>query len=82
LKPGGRFFICELHPVRQYQGAKAKFRAGRETTEIDAFVHHISDFISAGMQSGFALNSFDEWWHQEDQNEVPRLVSFMFGKTS
>ena len=80
LTLGGRFFICELHPLRQYQGAKARFQSGHETREIDAFVHHTSDFFNAAIRSGFALKSLEEWWDQEDRNEFPRLVSFMFEK--
>ena len=80
LVKGGRFFICELHPFRQYQGTKANFRRDGETTEIQAFVHHISDFTEAATQNGLTLDAFHEWWHQEDQGKPPRLVSFIFKK--
>src|SRR3990172_6982858 len=80
LVEGGRFFICELHPFRQYQGKKAGFQSERGATEIQAFVHHLSEFIDAAMQNGFALASFKEWWHEKDQNKLPRLVSFIFRK--
>ena len=76
----GRFFICELHPFRQYEGTKANFQQDRNTTEIQAFVHHISDFIGAAEANSFTLESFNEWWHEEDRNKPPRLVSFMFVK--
>lgn len=39
-----------------------------------------SDFLEAAEKNGFRLNSFREWWHQEDRNKPPRLVSFMFEK--
>src|SRR6266567_4824964 len=29
---------------------------------------------------GFSLQSMKEWWHEEDHNKPPRLVSFMFEK--
>src|SRR5262249_39772903 len=80
LVEGGRFFVCELHPFRQYQGTQANFQRDQETTEIQAFVHHISDFIDAAESNGFALKRFKEWWHEEDQGKPPRLVSFMFEK--
>jgi len=76
----GRFFVCELHPFRQYEGTKANFQRDQNTTEIQAFVHHISDFIEAGKINGLTPESFKEWWHEEDQNKPPRLVSFMFVK--
>ncbi len=76
----GRFFVCELHPFRQYEGTKANFRQNQNTTEIQAFVHHISDFLDAAEINGLTLVSLKEWWHEEDQNKTPRLVSFMFVK--
>ena len=80
LTPGGQLFLCELHPFRQYQGTLARFQREQETIEIPAFVHHISDFIEAAAQSGLALSSLKEWWHEADQNKPPRLVSFVFEK--
>lgn len=80
LATGGQFFISELHPFRQYQGTKANFQRGQQTTEIQAFVHHLSDFTEGATQSGFSVRSFKEWWHEADQNKLPRLVSFMFEK--
>ncbi|MDX6578153.1 MAG: hypothetical protein QOE96_4106 [Blastocatellia bacterium] len=77
---GGRFFVSELHPFRQYQGTRANFQRGAESTHIPAYVHHISDFIDAGAANNLALSQLKEWWHEEDQNNPPRLVSFMFEK--
>ena len=80
LVDGGCFFICELHPFRQYQGTQANFRRDEGTTEIPAYVHHLSDFLDAAAFSGLSLASIKEWWHTDDQNKPPRLVSFMFEK--
>lgn len=80
LIEGGRFFICELHPFRQYQGTKARFQRNQGTTEIQAFVHHISDFLEAAEKNGLTFKGCREWWHEEDQDKTPRLVSFMFEK--
>ena len=82
LVEGGQFFICELHPFKQYLGAKAMFQHGAERTEIPAFAHHISEFLDAAEQQGLRLKRLNEWWHDEDQNAVPRLVSFMFEKAA
>lgn len=76
----GRFFVCELHPYRQDQGTKPNFKQDQNTIEIQAFVHHISDFIGTAETNGFILESFKEWWHEQDQNKLPRLVSFIFVK--
>ncbi|MEE9167151.1 MAG: class I SAM-dependent methyltransferase, partial [Candidatus Neomarinimicrobiota bacterium] len=80
LAEKGRFFVCELHPFRQYQGTVASFQKDQGTTHIRAFVHHLSDFLDAAKDSGFSLKAFKEWWHEEGQNKPPRLVSFMFQK--
>lgn len=80
LVGGGRFFISELHPFRQYQGTKANFQRDRQRTEIEAFVHHLSDFTSAAAGAGFSLAGMNEWWHEEDRDKPPRLVSFMLEK--
>ncbi|MBD2536410.1 class I SAM-dependent methyltransferase [Nostoc flagelliforme FACHB-838] len=80
LVPGGYFFICELHPFRQYLGTQANFRRNQEVIEIPAFIHHLSDFFQAAKNYGFRLEDFNEWWHEQDQNKPPRLVSFLFKK--
>ena len=80
LLAGGLFFVCELHPFKQYQGSQAGFQLGAERVAIPAFVHHISDYLGAAEAAGFTLTRLEEWWHEEDRNTPPRLVSFMFAK--
>ncbi|MBI4791113.1 MAG: class I SAM-dependent methyltransferase [Chloroflexi bacterium] len=80
LIPGGRFFVCELHPFKQYQGKKAKFQRAEQAIEVPAFVHHVSDFVHAAETNQMALKRLREWWHVEDRNALPRLVSFLFEK--
>jgi malonyl-CoA O-methyltransferase len=80
LRQPGLFFVSELHPFRQYQGTQARFLRDQETNQIPAFIHHISDFIDAAAANNLKLSLIKEWWHQEDQNKSPRLVSFMFQK--
>ena len=82
LKAGGIFLLNELHPFRQYKGTKARFERGSETVEVEAFVHHISDFIHAADFNGLALVKLNEYWHEEDEGKPPRLVSFIFEKNS
>ena len=78
LRPGGHLFVCELHPFRQYMGSQARFERDGETTRIDAFLHHISDYLSAAEGAGLELVELREWWHDEYGPQVPRLVSFLF----
>lgn len=80
LMSGGYFFVTELHPFRQYQGTQANFQIQQETITIDAFVHHLSDFTEAARANGLAVELIKEWWHEEDVNKFPRLVSFLFEK--
>ena len=76
----GRCFISELHPFRQYQGVQARFERGVETIAIPAFVHHISDFLDAAAGAKLSLIGINEWWHADDEDKPPRLISFMFRK--
>ena len=80
LIEGGKFFVNELHPFRQYEGKKARFQSGESVAEIPAFVHHISDFTNAASKRGLKLAKLDERWHPEDLNKPPRIVSFLFEK--
>ena len=80
LQNEGRFFINELHPFRQYEGKKARFDRDGETIEVEAFVHHISDFVHEAMDNGLKLIKLDEYWHETDQSKPPRIVSFSFEK--
>ena len=79
-RPGGRVFISELHPFKQYQHSQARF-AGPDGQEVKvpAYTHNISDVWHAARQGGLGLLRLDEWWHPEDQAAgVPRLLSLVF----
>jgi ubiquinone/menaquinone biosynthesis C-methylase UbiE len=80
LEEEGRFLINELHPFRQYEGKQASFNKGEAVTEIPAFVHHISDFVNAALSNELTLVKLNEWWHEQDQGKLPRIVSFVFEK--
>ncbi len=76
----GKFFVSELHPFRQYQGTQARFQRDSETIKIPAFVHHISEFIDAAATNNLTLSVMKESWHDNDEDQPPRLVSFLFEK--
>ena len=78
LVKGGRLFICELHPFRQYQGTRAKFQSKEGEREVGAFIHNISDYLDTAAKCGFELEHLKEWWHKKDKDRPPRIVSFMF----
>ncbi|HSL44736.1 MAG TPA: class I SAM-dependent methyltransferase [Anaerolineales bacterium] len=82
LKEGGTFLVNELHPFRQYEGKKARFRRDEGVTEIPAFVHHVSDFVNAAADRGLKLIKLNERWHEADQpGKPPRIISFLFQKS-
>jgi ubiquinone/menaquinone biosynthesis C-methylase UbiE len=78
LQPNGYFFINELHPFRQYDGKKARFTRDEEAVEVPAFVHHVSEFFQAATANELTLIKLNEYWHEADQNKLPRLLSLMF----
>jgi malonyl-CoA O-methyltransferase len=80
LRPDGIFLVNELHPFKQYGGTKARFERADQTIEVDAFVHHISEFIHVAEENGLKLEKFNEYWHEQDAGKPPRLASFIFVK--
>jgi malonyl-CoA O-methyltransferase len=78
LLPDGKFFVDELHPFRQYEGTKARFSRADETIQVEAFVHHISDFLEAAADNHLSLVSLNEYWHATDENRPPRILSLYF----
>jgi len=80
LKADSHFYICELHPFRQYTGGKARFETNEGMQILECFTHHISDFTRAALTSGFSLIKLEEWFDLDDPATVPRLVSFLFRK--
>ncbi|NWF88794.1 MAG: class I SAM-dependent methyltransferase [Ignavibacteriaceae bacterium] len=80
LKANGKFFVCELHPARQYLGSKAKYETEKGTEELEVYVHHLSDYLDAAKKNSFNLIEINEWFDNRRENEVPRLISFVFNK--
>jgi ubiquinone/menaquinone biosynthesis C-methylase UbiE len=80
LKTGGKFFICELHPARQYLGSKAKYETENGIEELEVYTHHISEYLNSGKNNSFKLIELNEWFDDTPENEVPRLISFVFSK--
>jgi ubiquinone/menaquinone biosynthesis C-methylase UbiE len=80
LKTGGKFFICELHPARQYAGSKAKYESESGIKELEVYVHHLSDYLGSAEKNSLKLIEINEWFDNLPENEVPRLISFVFEK--
>lgn len=80
LKKNGIIFISELHPFKQYSGSKAKFKTEKETKELEVYIHHISEYIDEAKNSGLELVEIKEWFDDNAEIGLPRLVSFVFKK--
>lgn len=80
LKPGGYAYIGELHPFKQYSGSKARFETAAGTQVVECFNHHISDFILAGKQQGLKLVDAEEYFDNNDRNEIPRILTLLLRK--
>lgn len=79
LKSGGKFFISELHPFKQYTGSKAKYESEGGINELEVYTHHISDYLESAKRAGFNLLELNEWF-DDDSKDLPRLISFVFEK--
>lgn len=80
LSSGGAFYVCELHPFKQYEGSKARFETSEGLQVTDCFQHHVTDYLNAAIESGFRIERVDEWFDAADRATTPRLISFLFRK--
>ena len=80
LISGGRFYVCELHPFKQYEGSKARFETADGLQVTECYRHHMTDYTNAALANGFVIERMDEWFDDDDPASTPRLVSFVFQK--
>lgn len=80
MKSKGYFYVCELHPYKQYTGSKARFETSEGLQVLECFVHHVSDYFEAAKANGFACLELKEWFDENDRANGPRLISFVFQK--
>lgn len=78
LKDNGHFYVCELHPFKQYSGSKARFETPAGTKVLPCYVHHLTDYLEAATASSLSLADIREWFDNEDRSGLPRLISFLF----
>ena len=85
LRPGGRLWLCELHPERQRLGSQAHFShsATGATIHVPAFRHTASEYVNGGIDAGLTLLSLREWLEERAAREAPpRLISVLFQKAA
>ena len=78
LTKGGKCFVCELHPKKQFLGSKAQFEKNGADIVLDVFHHSEIEYIKSAEKAGFNLIAKKDWF--DNANDVPRLISFIFEK--
>ena len=81
LKDNGLFFLCELHPFKQYTGTKAQYETINGTKELEVYTHHTSEYIECAKKNGFKLIEINKWFDDVAKKAIPRLISIVFKKS-
>ena len=79
LTKGGKCFVCELHPKKQLAGSKARFEENGTEILLDVFQHSELDYVQSAERAGLNLLTKKYWY--DNENDLPRLISFLFEKT-
>lgn len=77
---GGYVYIGELHPFKQYSGSKARFDTEQGQQIVTCYNHHISDFTIPAINNGFNIVSINEYFDDNDKNNIPRILSILLVK--
>ncbi|MES2881122.1 MAG: SAM-dependent methyltransferase, partial [Bacteroidota bacterium] len=79
LLTGGLVYIGELHPFKQYSGSKARFENEEGMQVVECYTHHVSEFVEAAKNNGFALMELQE--HFDDESTfLPRILALLLKK--
>ena len=82
LSPGGHLYLGELHPFKQYTGSKARFDTEEGRQVVPCYNHHVSDFIQAGKKAGLTLVEVEEYFDDNDRQQIPRILTILLRKDS
>ncbi len=82
LYSGGYVYIGELHPYKQYNGSKARFATETGTQVVQCFNHHLSDFLLPAKKYGLSIVDINEYFDDDDRNEMPRILTILLKKIS
>ncbi len=80
LQSGGYVYIGELHPFKQYTGSQARFDTDQGRHMVTCFVHNISDFTAAAQACGLQIIQLNEHFDQDNQTEIPRILTLLLRK--
>ena len=81
LQPGGRMYIGELHPYKQYTETKARFETDQGTQVVTCFTHHLSDFTMGAKSAGFQTELVNEYFDENVKSGTPRILTLLFNKS-
>ena len=82
VKFDGYVYVGELHPFKQYQGTKARFETENGLQIVTCFNHHFSDFSNSAKKNGFEIMVINEYFDDNDRNNIPRILTMLFRKTN
>ena len=80
VRAEGYVYIGELHPFKQYSGTKARFETADGLQIVTCFTHHISDFTLAASKTGFRVLQINEYFDEDDRNNIPRILTLLLQK--
>lgn len=80
LTNNGYMYVGELHPFKQYTGTKARFETEAGLQIVPCFNHHISDFTEAAKNCGLYLVDLKEYFDEDDEYNLPRILMLLFQK--
>lgn len=80
LHTGGYVYIGELHPFKQYSGSKARFETEEGLQVVECFNHNISDFLLLSKKYGLSLIDINEYFDDDNRNELPRILMLLLQK--
>jgi ubiquinone/menaquinone biosynthesis C-methylase UbiE len=78
LRTGGMAFLSELHPERQLRGSQGQFTTAQGTTvRVVSILHHVSDYVNAGVAAGLHLVEKRDRFSAADiaKQAPPRLLT-------
>jgi predicted TPR repeat methyltransferase len=80
VSANGYVYIGELHPFKQYIGAKARFETENGVQIVTCFNHNISDFTNSAKKYGFEIVTIAEYFDNNDQTKIPRILTLLLKK--
>ncbi len=81
LISAGHIYIGELHPFKQYAGTKARFNDEDGLKVVECFTHNISDFTQTTKRYGLILVEVNEYFDNNNRNEIPRILTLLLKKS-